>query len=64
MKKLVVLFTALLLFIIPVGSAFVSEPLEAPDKAIPLKVMSYNIHQAEGVDGVLSLERIVKVIFI
>lgn len=62
MKKIVVLFSALLLLIIPVGSGFASELLAAPDKAIQVKVMSYNIHHAEGVDGVLSLERIAKVI--
>ncbi|MCM3668297.1 hypothetical protein M3181_04670 [Mesobacillus maritimus] len=50
------------MFIVPLGSAFANGPLEASDKAISLKVMSYNIHHAAGIDGVLSLECIAKVI--
>lgn len=35
---------------------------EEPDKAIRIRVLSYNIHHAEGIDGKLDLERIARVI--
>jgi len=62
MKKIVALLATTLLFLISVSSTFASELLPAKDKAIKVKVMSYNIHHAEGVDMILDLERIAKVI--
>lgn len=62
MKKIVALLATTLLFLISVSSTFASELLPAKDKAIDVKVMSYNIHHAEGVDMILDLERIAKVI--
>lgn len=35
---------------------------EEPDKALRIRVLSYNIHHAEGIDGKLNLERIARVI--
>ena len=62
MKKIVALLATTLLFLISVSSTFASELLPGKDKAIDVKVMSYNIHHAEGVDMILDLERIAKVI--
>ena len=62
MKKIVALLATTLLFLISVSSTFASELLPAKAKAIDVKVMSYNIHHAEGVDMILDLERIAKVI--
>lgn len=62
MKKIVAFLAIMLFLMIPVSSSFASELSAAKDKAIQVKVMSYNIHHAEGVDAILDLERIAKVI--
>ncbi|WP_264738899.1 endonuclease/exonuclease/phosphatase family protein [Cytobacillus firmus] len=62
MKKIVAFLATMLFLMIPVSSSFASELSATKDKAIQVKVMSYNIHHAEGVDAILDLERIAKVI--
>ena len=62
MKKIFGVFALLLFFIAPVSHSFAIEPTDASEKALQVKVMSYNIHHAVGEDNVLDLERIAKVI--
>lgn len=62
MKKIIALLATTLFLMIPLSSTFASELLPTQDKAIEVKVMSYNIHHAEGVDMILDLERIANVI--
>lgn len=62
MKKIAAFLATMLFLMIPVSSSFASELSATKDKAIQVKVMSYNIHHAEGVDAILDLERIAKVI--
>lgn len=62
LKKYFGLLVILLFFITPVSSSLASEPINKEEKAIDIKIMSYNIHHAEGLDRVLDLERIAKVI--
>ncbi|MFD4930097.1 endonuclease/exonuclease/phosphatase family protein [Peribacillus butanolivorans] len=45
-----------------VGNAFAEEQEFPRGKSVNVNVMSYNIHHAEGVDGVLDLERIARII--
>ncbi|MBD1382033.1 endonuclease/exonuclease/phosphatase family protein [Metabacillus arenae] len=44
------------------NSSFAKESNVGRGKSVNVKVMSFNIHHAEGVDGVLDLERIAKII--
>ena len=62
MKKIFGVFALLLFFLAPVSHSFAIEPTDASEKALQVKVMSYNIHHAVGEDNVLDLERIAKVI--
>ena len=62
MKKIVGVLALLLFFIAPASHSFANEHMDAKEKAIQVKVMSYNIHHAVGEDNVLDLERIAKVI--
>lgn len=62
MKKMIALLATALFLMIPLSSTFASEFISTKDKAVQVKVMSYNIHHAEGVDMILDLERIAKVI--
>ncbi|MET3697885.1 endonuclease/exonuclease/phosphatase family metal-dependent hydrolase [Bacillus oleivorans] len=62
LKKYFGLLTILLFFITPDSLSFANESIDEEETAIDVKVMSYNIHHAEGLDRVLDLERIAKVI--
>ena len=62
MKKIVGVLALLLFFIASASHSFANEHMDAKEKAIQVKVMSYNIHHAVGEDNVLDLERIAKVI--
>lgn len=45
-----------------VGNAFAEEQEFPLGKSVNVNVISYNIHHGEGVDGVLDLERIARII--
>jgi endonuclease/exonuclease/phosphatase family metal-dependent hydrolase len=49
-----------LLMVVPTAAAATPEYDNQPDR--PLKVLTYNIHHGQGVDGVLDLERIAAMI--
>jgi endonuclease/exonuclease/phosphatase family metal-dependent hydrolase len=59
-KSVLVAALGLLMLTPAVTAAATSEPAHRPDR--PLRVLTYNIHHGQGIDGVLDLERVATVI--
>ncbi|MFC5649973.1 endonuclease/exonuclease/phosphatase family protein [Paenibacillus solisilvae] len=65
-KKSLARLMIMCMMVLPVltyaGQAVAAEAKEKKDKEMGIKIMSYNIHHAEGKDGVLDLQRIADII--
>lgn len=61
--KVLSIITMMAVMFLGVGfNTFAQQPLFERGQPVNLKMMSYNIHHAEGEDGVLDLERIAKIV--